>query len=270
MASLCAIVAMLVLLTLATASTRADYQGPDENTSEAYGPLQGDHTYAATLKPGGSDQDWYYFYVAAAGDKLHWTVSNTTTETGCTPYGPYYCNVYATLEDSMGQQLGGSNSSAGTSGVGPGTSQNIDWTFTSPGKYYIALIGDGDQLSYQFSVTPASDISSSLQGSGGTPTLGLRAHQARRDLDFSITAPSGGGRLDAVLSVRIGGASSRAGSVHRSYVASGAAHYVIRLSNRVWTRLAKRHHLTFTLRVTLTPASGATLRASRTIVLRRR
>lgn len=260
----------LVLLTLTTAATRADYQGPDENTSQAWGPLQGDHAYAATINAGGSDQDWYYFYVPAAGDQLHWTVSNTTPKTGCTPSGPYYCNLYATLEDSNGQQVGGADSSAGTSGVGPGTSQHIDWTFTSPGKYYIAFIGDGDQLSYQFSVTPASGVSSTAPGSAPTPKLDLRAHQARRDVDFSLTSPAGGGRLEAVLYLSAGGASSRVASLHRSHVGAGRARFAVRLSDRAWRQLARRHHLHFTLRVTLTRAAGSPLRASRGLLLRRR
>src|SRR5579884_2946582 len=72
----------LGLLALATRPARADYQGPDENASQAYGPLQGAHTYSAMLNNSGSnpgDQDWYYFYVPAAGDHLQFTISNTSS-----------------------------------------------------------------------------------------------------------------------------------------------------------------------------------------------
>src|SRR5437588_11150846 len=152
----------LGLAALATRPARADYQGPDENASQAYGPIQGAHTYSAMLNNSGSnpdDQDWYYFYVPTAGDNLHFTIKNSSS--ACTPNRQsYYCHVYATLEDSSGNQVGGSNSSAGTSGALPGQTQSIDWTFSSPGKYYIAFIGDGDQLNYQFSVTPACGVSS--------------------------------------------------------------------------------------------------------------
>ena len=265
-----AVACMLTLGALAfgTHAVHADYQGPDENTSQAYGPLQGGYTYTATLNQGGSnpnDQDWYYYYVPTAGDRLHWTVSNTNSLSACPPY---QCNVYATLEDSNGQQLGGGGSSAGTSGAAPGMTQTIDWTFQSPGKYYIAFVGDGPRIGYKFSVTPASGVSGSLPGSGGgSSSLNLRAHQAGRDVDFSLVVPSGGGSVDATLFATLGRSSFLAGSLHASHVQAGARHYAIRLDKRAWTALKKHHRLSVTLRVTSTPPGGQRLHASRTLVL---
>jgi hypothetical protein len=256
-----------LLLAAGATSSRADYRGPDENTSEAFGPLQGAYTYSATLNQNGTnpdDQDWYYYYIPTAGDHLHWTVSNTNASTACPPY---QCNVYATLEGSNGQQLGGSNSSAGTSGVGPGQTQTVDWTFPSPGKYYIAFIGDGPKISYTFSVTPADGVSSTPPGSGKTTTaaLNLRARQSRRFVDFSLTAPAGGGKLAALLYL----GRSLASSLHRAHIAAGRDHFALRLSARTWAQLARRHRLHATLRVTLTRPSASRLHASRSLTLRR-
>jgi hypothetical protein len=257
---------------------RADYRGPDENTSQAYGPLEGGSTYSAELNNNGSnpdDQDWYYFYVPRAGEQLNWTVSNTTATSACAPYGPYaYCDVWATLEDSSGHQLGGDSSSAGTSGVGPGTTQHIEWTFTSPGKYFIAFIGGGDQLSYQFSVSPADGVSSSpprsgTTPSGTTPSLALAAHRARRFVDFSVSVPAGGGSLAARLYELAGGRRLRAGSLSRRHVGAGRRHYALELNASAWRVLRRRGRLTVVLDVALTETNGSRLRAARTLRLRR-
>jgi hypothetical protein len=249
-------------------AARADYQGPDENTSQAYGPLRGDYTYAATVQ--GSDQDWYYFYVPAAGDHLHWTVSNTTAVTACPP-SPFACNVYATLEDSNGQQVGGGNSSAGTSGVMPQSTQSIDWTFDAPGKYYLAVIGDGDQLSYQFSVTPASGLSNTPPGGGGAgSSLRLKAKQQGRDVDISLVVPSSGARLDASLYTGANRTLQAAGQLRRTQLPQGTVHDAIELNSRAWTALKKYHRLTLTLRVALTLRSGRVLHGSEKVIVTHR
>jgi hypothetical protein len=258
----------VALLTLATRVARADYQGPDENTSEAYGPLHGDHTYAATLQAD-SDQDWFYFYVPAAGDHLHWTVSNTTPVTGC-KYGVYSCNVYATLEDPSGHQLGGANSSAGTSGVAPSTTQNIDWTFAAPGQYYLAVIGDSGQLSYQFSVTPASGLGNAPPGAGGgVSSLHVKAHQHRRAVDISLVVPSSGARLNAGLYMSANHLLQTAGRLRRTDLPRGSVEYAIELNALAWRALKKHHRLSLTLRVALTLSRGAVERAAAKVVVTR-
>lgn len=254
-------------LAFATTSSFADYKSPDENTSEAYGPLKGDYSYSATLNQNGNnpdDQDWYYYYVPRAGDRLHWAVSNTNAASACPPY---QCNVYATLEDSSGHQVGGSSSGAGTSGVGPGKTQTIDWTFKTTGKYYIAFIGDGPRISYRFSVTPASGVSSTAPRSGGR-ALTLHVRQAGRNLDFKLLTPVAGA-LNATAFVKTGGSASVAASLHRSHVRAGQSQYAIKLDEQVWKELAKSHRLTSTLRVTVRPSAGKPLHASKTLVLRR-
>jgi hypothetical protein len=244
--------------------------------SQAYGPLQGALTYSATLNQGGGnpdDQDWYYFYVPAVGDKLHWTVSNTTALTGCTPLGPNYCNVYGTLVDSGGKQVGGDGSSAGTSGVGPSSTQSIDWTFKTPGKYYLAVVGDGDQLSYRFSVTPACGVSSTPSGAGAGTTgssLLLRAHQRGRDVDVSLVVPSCGGPLGARLYTGAGRSLQTAGGKTLSHIAGGSVHFAIRLNSRAWTALEQQHRLTLTLRSALTLQNGKIVRASEKVVVTHR
>jgi hypothetical protein len=255
------------LAALATQPARADYQGPDENASEAFGPIQGGHVYSAMLNNNGSnpdDQDWYLFYVPAAGDHLHFTIKNSSST--CTPHPQsYYCHVYATLEDSSGNQVGGSNSSAGTPGALPGQTQYINWTFTSPGKYYIAFIGDGDQLNYQFSVTPACGVSSTP----AFPPLNLTAHQQRRNVDIGLTSPCGGSKLVAHLYAGAGSARYVAGTLGRTGVPKGEVHYAIRLNSRAWNALGSHHRLTVAVRVVLTLSSGQVLHGSRKLVLTR-
>jgi hypothetical protein len=268
-ALIAATLAVLWVSAFAATAARADYQGPDENASQAYGPLKGSSTYLATLnQSGGSpdDQDWYYYYVPTAGDHLHWTVSNTNAATACLPY---QCNVYATLEDSNSQQLGGNNSSAGTSGVGPGQTQTIDWTFQTPGKYYVAFVGDGPRISYQFSVTPASGLSTTPPGAP-KPSLHLSWHQRGRDVDISLRSPSSGARLDARLYTGAGRTLKGAGELRRNQVPKGTDHYAIGLNSRAWSALKTRHRLTLTLRVTLTASAGVILRASQKVVMTHR
>ena len=264
-ALLAAIGISLGLLTLGTRPARADYQGPDENASQANGPIQGGHTYSAMLNNSGSnpdDQDWYSFYVPTAGDHLHFTIKNTSS--ACRPNpASYYCHVYATLEDSSSHQVGGSNSSAGTSGALPGQTQSIDWTFSSPGKYYIAFIGDGDQLNYQFSVTPACGVSSTPS----FPPLDLTAHQQRRDVDISLTNPCAGSKLLAHIYAGTGSSRYVAGTLRRSAVPKGHVHYAIELSSRAWNALKKHHRLNIAVRVALTLSTGKTLHGSKKLVL---
>ena len=258
------------ILALAGGPVSADYQGPDDNTSQAFGPLEGGHSYSATLNKDGSksgDQDWYYYYVPTAGVRLHWTVSNDNKVTDCPPY---VCNLYATLEDVNGQQLGGGSSSAGTSGAAPGTTQTIDWTFKEPGKYYIAFVGDGPKIAYHFKVTPDDGVSSSPPGpGGGTPSLKLSARQSGRDVAFGLVVPDGGGRVDATVTARSVGSNFRAGSLHRSNVGSGSRHFAIRLGSRALAIVKKKGRLSVTLRVTVTPSGGQPIHASKRVTVRR-
>lgn len=250
------------LVALVSHTARADYQGPDENASQANGPIQGAHTYSAVLNNSGSnpdDQDWYSFYVPAAGDHLHFTIKNSSS--ACTPHPQsYYCHVYATLEDSSSQQVGGSNSSAGTSGALPGQTQFIDWTFSSPGKYYIAFIGDGDQLNYQFSVTPACGVSSTPS----LPPINLTAHQQRRNVDIGLSNPCAGSKLLARVYT---GQGYLAGTLRRSALPKGEAQYAIPLNSRAWTALKKHHHLRVAVRVALTLSSGQVMHGSQKLRL---
>jgi hypothetical protein len=265
LALLMAIGISLGLVALAAQRAGADFQGPDENASEAFGPIQGAHTYSAMLNNNGSnpdDQDWYFFYVPAAGDHLHFTIKNSSPK--CTPHPQsYYCHVYATLENSSGNQVGGSNSSAGTSGALPGQTQYINWTFTSPGKYYIAFIGDGDQLNYRFSVTPACGVSSRPS----FPPLDLTAHQQRRNVDISLTNPCAGSKLLAHLYAGTGSSRYVAGTLQRSGIPKGDVHHAIQLDSRAWKALKKRHRLRVAVQVVLTLSSGQVLRGSHKLLL---
>src|SRR5436309_1766349 len=103
-AAVAACAVALLLVAILVASAAADYRGPDENMSQAFGPLKGDFTYSAKLKDA-NDVDWYFFYVPTAGDHLHWAVNNTTPTSSCLPPGVNECNMYATLIGTDGKQV---------------------------------------------------------------------------------------------------------------------------------------------------------------------
>jgi hypothetical protein len=135
------------------------------------------------------------------------------------------------------------------------------------GKYYLAVIGDSGQLSYQFTVTPASGLSSSPPGGGGGgSSLRLKAHQQGRDVGIGLTVPSSGARLNAALYTSANRSWQVAGRLRRARLAKGSVHYAIELDSRAWTALKKHHRLPLTLRVSLTLSSGAVLRAAEHLV----
>jgi hypothetical protein len=253
---------------------RADYQGPDDTMSQAFGPISGGMNYSASVS--GDDQDWFYYYVPTAGTTLHWTVSNKNAITNCNPNGIYYCSLYATLIGPDGKQLGGDNSSAGTYGVAPGTTQTVDWKYDQPGRYYVAVVGDGDSLTYQFNVTPASGLSSSPPsgasdgGAGGGPTtisarsLHLKAARRARNVVVTLTSPSSGGRVTGKLTMKDG---TSAGRKTRRNLPSGRVTFAIRLSSRAWSALKSRRHLALKLSITLSLPDGRVGRVSRSVAL---
>jgi hypothetical protein len=260
-----------MLLTLATPPllARADYRGPDENPDQAFGPLAGGTNYSASVS--GEDQDWFYYYVKNDGATLHWTVTNQTTLLNCLPLGIYYCNIYATLIGPDGKQLGGEGSSAGTSGVGPDSTQNIDWKYDQPGKYYIAIVGDGDTLNYQFSVTPASALTSTppsgvgRSGRSGSQALHLSAHRSGRDVNVTLETPSAGAHVIGKLILPTGAVAGRESVRH---LPKGRVQLPIPLRKKAWAMLKSKKHLTLTLNVTVSLPGGHLIQGTRAVSLR--
>ena len=288
-ALLVAAAAALAALAGAVAIAQADYLGPDETMSQAYGPLRGDFTYSAKLKSG-NDADWFFFYVPTAGDHLHWSVQNTTSLTTCPPL-LNTCTMYATLIDQNGKQVGGDNSSAGTGGVDAGQSDQIDWTFAQPGKYYLLIQQDGDGPSYQFSVSPASGLSSSPpsgsgggaggggaggggatggaggSGGGGNAAKGfhLKVNPRPTGVRIGLVLPSGVSSLQAGLTLN----GRNAGRTTLRHPAEGAVHFTIPLRSSTAAALRRRHSVTLILTVKVAMRGGKVQRATRKVVVTR-
>ena len=163
---LLAVLCALVLLPLHwSASARADVFGPDESIGGAAGPLQPGVTYSGAFASPG-DIDYLSFDVTQPGESLHFDIANTLQ--GCNSPDDDYCPMWGTLVDGNGQQLGGEGSTAGTGEVDWASSDAIDWTFSTPGRYYLVLESSGDLPTFQldFHGESASAVSSS-GGSGG-------------------------------------------------------------------------------------------------------
>lgn len=141
-------------LTVAAAApvAAADVFGPDESIQAAGGPLAAGTVYSGTFVSA-QDIDYLSFEVPQP-ETLRFDVANTLTS--CRPYmiqpapgepAPYIepypaCPLWATLIDEAGQQLGGEGSAAGTGRVEYHSYEEVEWTFSAPGRYYVVLESD--------------------------------------------------------------------------------------------------------------------------------
>jgi hypothetical protein len=153
------------LLALLAPAARADVFGPDESIAQAGGPLQPGTTYSGAFSSP-DDIDYLAFDVAQANETLHFDIVNTLTS--CNNIDDNYCPMWGTLVDGNGQQLGGEGSAAGTGEVDYASSDGIDWTFPSPGRYYLALDSSGDLPTFQldFNMVTAASGGGTTGGSG--------------------------------------------------------------------------------------------------------
>ena len=114
---------------------------PDESIQRAYPIAQG-HTYPVAFEDTSYDDvDYLAFTVTEPNQTLEFTVANSTQS--CNDPNDAGCPVYATLMDSNDQQVGGDASDAGTIATS-GDTETLDWTFTTPGTYYLLMESDGD------------------------------------------------------------------------------------------------------------------------------
>jgi hypothetical protein len=145
--------AACAVLALGAPPAAADVFGPDESIAQAGGPLQPQTTYTGAF---GSpdDIDYVSFDVTQPGQTLHFDVVNTLR--GCSSPDNDNCPMWATLMDGNDQQVGGARSSAGTGEVDYASSDGIDWTFATSGRYYVLLESSGDMPTFQlaFHVVP--------------------------------------------------------------------------------------------------------------------
>jgi hypothetical protein len=126
--------------------------GPDESISATAGPLAPGTTYSGAFTSS-QDIDYLYFEVPQP-ETLRFDVANTLSS--CHPYmiepapgepAPYpepypSCPMWATLIDGSSQQLGGEGSAAGTGPIEFSSYEDIEWAFTTAGRYYLVLESD--------------------------------------------------------------------------------------------------------------------------------
>jgi hypothetical protein len=201
--SLCA--AGVLLFTCPAAMADVSGLGPDETIGQPAGPLSLGVTYSGAFN-NPDDIDVLFFSTSASNTTLHITVKNTL-RTCSSPASEQPCPLWATLLDTLGRQLGGEGSSAGTGEVDYNAVDIIDWTFPQAGRYIIVLESSGDLPTFQFRLDQV------FKG-GGTTGVGPRPKIV---LTASPTKVSAGKRVrfrfKATLSdrrhTRVGGAAVR-------------------------------------------------------------
>lgn len=114
--------------------------------------------------PGGTPQDYLKFTVASAGETIEFTDQNTTT--GIDPGTcDSFCPVYLSI---VNQSFMDPGASVGTVATYADT-EIFDWTFQSPGTYYMVVESDGDvNLSYAVSYRPGPSSGSGTCTGGCT------------------------------------------------------------------------------------------------------
>lgn len=152
----------------------------DGTVAEAQGPMVPGTTYSGAFKAPSGQQDLDYLsFEVSQPETLRFHVVNTLAS--CPPYSVspssgepgYYepfgtCPMWATLIDGAGQQLGGSGSAAGTGAVEYASYEDVEWTFATPGRYYVVLESD------YYGTLPTFQLSHDIvpPGGGGEATSG--------------------------------------------------------------------------------------------------
>jgi hypothetical protein len=269
-----AVAAVLGLMVFggATASkVAAHFNGtPNSTIASATGPVGGGTTYSGRFATPG-DVDYYYFTTTKPNVTLHFTVRNTLAS--CHSGN---CQLYATLIDTAGQQLGGEGSTAGTGPVGFAGSgyatDAIDWTFPTAGRYLLVFDSDGNLPSYRFSISPSDGLAPGISASTVPGPL-FRSlsvpspqHSPRVRASLTLLLTRSTVRLELRRTVRH--RSVRAGGVTRSGLGRG------RVSLKVPLNAAARAavkaggggvRMTFGARIT---AGGRSATASRSVLVR--
>jgi hypothetical protein len=268
-----ALAAVALTLAWTAAPARADVSGlgPGDSLGDPAGPMQTGVQYSGAFKRS-DDIDYVLFSVATPGTTLRFIVTNTYD--GCATND--YCPIWGTLLDTVGRQLGGEGSQAGTGPVGPGTSDSIVWTFPSAGNYILALEGNGDRATYQFRAdeVPGGGAGGGSPGNGGLPAprpiTSLRAVGRQRGTAatarLTLRPAASSVHADLLADGRRFGRSSgpvRVGYLVRGRLGPGAVSLRVPLFAHVRRAMARLKSLRVSLVVTVSR------RGSRSIVLHR-
>jgi hypothetical protein len=224
------------------------------------------------LGPGGTPQDYLKLTVANPGETIEFTDQNTTT--GINPNTcDQFCPVYLSLVDSSFTGLGAGSGTIATYA----DTEIFDWTFPTPGTYYMVMESDGDvNLSYAESYR----IVSGGGGSGGcqqncgpgsvtSPPLVRKLRVSPKQHGTTVNAYVTPGQT--VRSVRVA-------LLYRKHLKTIAAQtrgplgtarqrFTLALTAAYRRRLKAQHKLYLVLRITVIGKSGATVTYNRYVTL---
>jgi hypothetical protein len=157
-----------VVLIAAAAPAMAQADGPcsqpDENVTQACGPLAGGTTYVGTIQTS-NDEDFFYFYTSG---EVPFDLAATNT-------GPDSCfGPHVELRDSDGKLIAQIYDLQN-----PNDTRHIRYTAPDRARYFVHVYADniggcsGPNATYQFRIDPASSLTSlpppPPTGTGTTP-----------------------------------------------------------------------------------------------------
>jgi len=216
--------------------------------------------------PGGTPQDYLKFTVANAGETIEFTDQNTTT--GINPNTcAQYCPVYMSLVDSNFKDPGGV--SAGTFAT-YGDTEVFDWTFQSPGTYYMVMESDGDTtLSYAARYRIASPRSCKHNCVTTVPPLVRFVRVLPKQHGTSVkTALTLGQETRSVRVALLYGKHLKSiASQKRAPLGPGRHKFKLSLPGTYQQMLKAKHKLSLVVRITVRGNSGATQTLNRKVTL---
>lgn len=219
----------------------------------------------------GTPQDYLKFTITNPGETIVFTDRNTTV--GPNPSFPntcyQFCPVYLSLVDSSLMGLGDGAGTVATYG----DTENVTWTFATPGTYYIVMESDGDvNLSYAASYVIANGgpVGCQQNCGPGPITLPPLVHSLRVSPKQRGTAVNAfvkpGQPLHSVRVSLLYGKHTIAGQT-RGPLGTARYRFTLQLPATYRHRLKAHHKLHLVVRVTAAGATGATATYSRAVTL---
>jgi len=267
--SLAFVLALLIGAGSAPAVLAHFHGTPNSTISTATGPIGAGVTYSGQFG-GSGDVDYYYFVTTRPNVTLHFSIRNTLA----TCRGRGNCQIYATLVNTQGQQLGGEGSSAGTGPVGYAGSgystDTIDWTFGAAGRYILVFDSDGGTPTYQFRIDPSDGVAPGIPASGPGPlfrSLSVPSPQRTTRVRAALTVLTGGATVRVDLLRRVSGRAVLAGRLTRGGVPRGRLVLPVPLNASARAVLRTSGRLRLTLRVRVTARGRAPQTATRRLTV---
>lgn len=248
-----ALMALTAAALAVPSSALANINGQPASSRAIAFPMTAGVTYSGDFQSQ-TETEYLSFQVPRAGVSLHFAVRNTTASCN-NPSSETPCPVFATLVDSNAQQVGGEGSSAGTGQVNAGSSDVIDWTFTQPGTYWVAVDSSGDFPTFTVSYRDVTKVLSSLVA---------RSTQRGR----IVRGVAKTGRPCKRIVARLVHGSRTLGRRVLHNVPAGRVSIKVPLNSAGRSLLARTHKLRLRLVVVATPVSGSSASRSRSVTLK--